>query len=231
LLGAVCSILTSYMFKNFQFGDFPWIEVGMFGMCSYLPYILAEYLELSGILAIFVTGLMLRDYTFYSLSACGKITVEFFVETAGFISENFIFAYLGISIPLMWSNFNWQLVLIGCIALVVSRTASVMIVSLFVNCFKKEKIPFSHQIVMSYAGLRGAVAFYLALNVHNSSKHLVIMTTMCLIMFTIIGMGSTTTCLLSWLNKVFPDDEILQEEEEIRLSDDEGDDDHHDKYK
>ena len=68
LLGAVISILTSYLYKNFQFGDFPWIEIGMFGMCSYLPYILAEYFKLSGILSIFVTGVMLRDYTFYSLS-------------------------------------------------------------------------------------------------------------------------------------------------------------------
>lgn len=231
LLGAVVSILASYMFKNFKFGDFPWIEVGMFCMCSYLPYILAEYLELSGILAIFVTGLMLRDYTFYSLSACGKITVEFFVETAGFISENFIFAYLGISIPLMWSNFEYSLVLIGCGALVISRTASVMIVSLIINCFREEKIPFSHQVVMSYAGLRGAVAFYLALNIHNSSKHLIIMTTMCLIMFTIIGMGSTTTCVLKILDRWFPEDEIIQDEEEIRLDSDEDDQDAHDKYK
>lgn len=78
-----------------------------------MPYIVAEYLELSGILAIFTAGLILRDWAFYSLSPLGKITVEFFVETLGFISENFVFAYLGISIPLMMVNLQWPLVFIG----------------------------------------------------------------------------------------------------------------------
>jgi len=32
LLGAVCSIVTSYLFRNFAFKDYPWIEVGLFGM-------------------------------------------------------------------------------------------------------------------------------------------------------------------------------------------------------
>lgn len=231
LLGAVCSIIVSYMFKNFKFGDFPWIEVGMFGMCAYLPYVLAEYFELSGILCIFCSGIMLREYSFYSLSACGKITVEFFVETAGFISENFVFAYLGISIPLMWGDLNLPLVGIGCIGLIVSRAASVVIVSLFVNCFKKEKIPFSHQVVMSYAGLRGAVAFYLAINIHNSYKNVIIMTTICEIIFTIIGMGSTTTCILKWLDKTFPEDQIIVLDEEELLEDDQDNEDEDRKYK
>jgi hypothetical protein len=73
---------------------------------------------------------------------------------------------------------------------------------------------------MSYGGLRGAVAFYLSLNINTEYKHLVIMTTICLIMFTIIGLGSTTTCLLQYLDRKFPEDEIIQkEEEEEGLSD------------
>lgn len=77
----------------------------------------------------------------------------------------------------MWASFEWKLVAIGCISLVISRFVSVIIVSLVINCFKTEKIPFSHQIVMGYAGLRGAVAFYLALNVYNSYKEVIVMTT------------------------------------------------------
>ena len=46
---------------------------------------------------------------------------------------------------------------------------------------------------MSYGGLRGAVAFYLSLNVNTEYKHLIIMLTICLILFTIIGLGTTTT--------------------------------------
>jgi NhaP-type Na+/H+ or K+/H+ antiporter len=161
LLGLAISAFSSLLFKKLDLHKFTWIEVSLFGILSYLPYILAEYFELSGILAIFVAGLIMRDWTFYSLGPLGKITVEFFIETTGYISENFVFAYLGISIPLMMVNLQWPLVFIGCFALMVSRTVSVFIVSFVINIFKKERIPFSHQIVMSYGGLRGAVAFYL----------------------------------------------------------------------
>lgn len=217
LLGLVISAFASILFKKFDFIKYTWIECSLFGVLSYLPYILAEYFELSGILAIFTTGLIMRDWTFYSLGPLGKITVEFFIETMGYISENFVFAYLGISIPLMMVNLQWPLVIIGCISLVISRTVSVFIVSLVVNIFRKDKIPFSHQVVMSYGGLRGAVAFYLCLGINTEYKHLIIMTTICLIMFTIIGLGSTTACLLRFLDKRYPQDCIFQSSEEDKL--------------
>lgn len=178
LLGVVISMITAFLFKKIDFHTYTWIEVGIFGMMSYMPYIVAEYLELSGILAIFTAGLLLRDWTFHSLGPLGKITIEYVVETLGFISENFVFAYLGISIPLMMVNLQWPLVAIGCVALLVSRFVSVFIVSFVVNIFRRHKIPFSHQVVMGYGGLRGAVAFYLSLNINSEYKHLVIMTTM-----------------------------------------------------
>lgn len=110
------------------------------------------------------------------------------------------------------TNLQWPLVIIGCFALLVSRTVSIVLVSLVVNCFRKEPIPFSHQIVMSYGGLRGAVAFYLSLNINTEYKHLIIMTTMCLILFTIVGLGSTTTFLLKYLDSRFPQDEIIKKD-------------------
>lgn len=96
----------------------------------------------------------------------------------------------------------------------VSRFVSVVVVALFVNPFKHEKIPFSHQLVMTMGGLRGAVAFYLALNVSSEYKHLIITTTISIILFTIIGMGSVTPFFLKWLDKTFPQDEILNKESE-----------------
>lgn len=51
----------------------------------------------------------------------------------GNISENFIFAYVGISVPIMLENVKFSLVLLGCVALVVSRAVSVFSVSLCVN--------------------------------------------------------------------------------------------------
>lgn len=46
---------------------------------------------------------------------------------------------------------------------------------------------------MSYSGLRGAVAFYLALNVNSEFKDMIIAITISLIIITIIFLGGTTT--------------------------------------
>ena len=62
---------------------------------------------------------------------------------------------------------------------------------------------------MTYGGLRGAVAFYLALQVHNEYSSLIITTTISLIVFTVVGLGSTSTPLLIYLNKKFPEDKIF----------------------
>ena len=56
---------------------------------------------------------------------------------------------------------------------------------------------------MTYGGLRGAVAFYLALRLDNNElKNVIVTMTIILILFTVIGMGSTTTPVLKFLNRL-----------------------------
>jgi NhaP-type Na+/H+ or K+/H+ antiporter len=72
------------------------------------------------------------------------VTVEYGIEMVGNIFENFIFAYVGISVPIVLENVKLSLVLLGCVALLVSRALSVFTISLVVNSCKKVPIPFSH---------------------------------------------------------------------------------------
>ena len=214
LIGAVWSILIALLFTHLELNTVPWIEIGFFILTSYFPYILSEAMGCSGILSILICGILMRNYAYYSLSPFGNVTIEYLTECLGLMSENFIFAYLGISVPLMINDVNINYVLIGIVALVASRFLSVVIVAFFINLFKKEKIPFSHLMVMTMGGLRGAVAFYLALNVSSEYKHLIITTTISLILFTVIGMGSATPLFLKWLDKKFPQDKILNKPDE-----------------
>lgn len=209
LIGAVSGIIFSVIFKVLDLHTIPWIEIGLFSLCSYFPFVLAEWVGCSGILAILILAIVMRNYAYYSMSPFGQITVEFGVEMIGNISENFVFAYVGISVPIMLSNLKIELVLIGCAALVISRAVSIFSVSVLINMFKKVKIPFSHQVVMTYGGLRGAVAFYLALEVHSEFSEMLLTTTISLIIFTVVGLGTTTMPLLLLLNKWFPQDKIL----------------------
>lgn len=54
------------------------------------------------------------------------------------------------------------------------------------------------------------MAFYLALEIHSESASLIITTTICMIIFSVVGLGMTTTPLLILLNKWFPQDKIFQ---------------------
>lgn len=73
LVGVIISMFMSYLFVVLHLDLFPWLEVGIFLQCAYLPYIVAEYLGLSGIMAILACGITLRNYAYHSLSPCGKI--------------------------------------------------------------------------------------------------------------------------------------------------------------
>lgn len=93
---------------------------------------------------------------------------------------------MGLSVPLTLGLMRIELVGIGALALVVSRALSVVATTLLVNVFRRDKVAASYQIIMSFTGLRGAVAFYLALNVSSESKNLIVTTTIALIIMTIV---------------------------------------------
>lgn len=80
LIGAVWSLMISYLYTKLELNTVPWIEIGFFILTSYFPYILAEAMGCSGILAILICGLLMRNYAFYSLSPFGNVTIEYLTE-------------------------------------------------------------------------------------------------------------------------------------------------------
>lgn len=80
---------------------------------------------------------------------------------------------------------------------------------------------------MTYGGMRGAIALYFASTINSTHKDQLTSITLILIVFTIVGMGSTTTCFLRILNSCCSKDKILQEadekEDEVQLLDNEDD--------
>ena len=184
----------------------PWIEIGIFLLASYFPYILAEGLGCSGLLAILMMAIIMRNYCYHSISPVASISIEFLVEMTCNMSENFLFCYLGISIPTTIINAKMSLIIVGIVSLLISWFLSVWFTSIIINLTKsaRKHIPFTYNIVMTWGGLWGAVAFYLALKMNSEYKNLIITTTISLIVFTIIGLGGTTKPVIKFLVKRFP---------------------------
>lgn len=64
---------------------------------SVLP---VQVLQLSGIVALFFSGICHAHYSYYSVAHDAQITLRRFFQFAAFLSETFVFAYLGLQVGL-----------------------------------------------------------------------------------------------------------------------------------
>ena len=211
IIGAVWAVLISFFFAILNMEDMTSIEIAFFILSWYFPYIFWEAVGCSGVISIFVAGSVMRNYAFYSLGQNGKITIEYLVDTVGYTTENFVFAYLGLSIPLTLKEVNYPLIAVGIVSMMIARTVAIIFASSLVQWFDSKKVPFSHQVIFIYAGLRGAVAFYLGLNFLSYEKSTLLPTVISIILFSVIGLGSTTIFVIGFLDRWFPNDQIYKE--------------------
>jgi sodium/hydrogen exchanger 8 len=85
IVGIFLGVISSFLFAKLDLQRLTWLEVGLFLQCSYLPYICAEAMNLSGILAILIAGIIMRNYAYFSLSPYGQITIDHLVESIGYM--------------------------------------------------------------------------------------------------------------------------------------------------
>jgi len=92
--------------------------------------------------------------------------------------------------------------------------------SLLLNLITKKKIKLSSQIIVWFSGLRGAVAFYLAINTTSENQSMILSSTLWLILISILVLGLLTPVLLNILDRIFPNDKIIDDgdEEEEQLT-------------
>lgn len=64
-------------------------------------------MSLSGIVALFFTGICHAHYSLYSVTPQAQVTLRRFFEVAAFLCETFVFAYLGLQVrpPLLYPPF------------------------------------------------------------------------------------------------------------------------------
>lgn len=104
------------------------------------------------------------------------------------------------------------LVIIGSFGLLFSRAVAVFLVSFICNLITREKINISSQIIVWFSGLRGAVAFYLAVNTTTENRGEILASTLWLILISITVLGLLTPVVLKLLDKMFPYDRIIVSE-------------------
>jgi len=88
------------------------------------------------------------------------------------------------------------------VLILLGRAANIYPLSFAANYFREHKITGKMQFIMWFSGLRGAVSFALSLHleVENEVRHVLVTTTLIIVLFTILFLGGSTMPMMKLLN-------------------------------
>ncbi|KAG8003491.1 Sodium/hydrogen exchanger 7 [Nibea albiflora] len=200
---------------------FPLLETALFFLMSWSTFLLAEACGFTGVVAVLFCGITQAHYTYNNLSEESTKRTKQLFEVLHFLAENFIFSYMGLALFTFQNHIFSPIFIIGAfIAIFIGRAFNIYPLSFLLNLGRRHKIKGNFQHMMMFAGLRGAMAFALAIrDTATYARQMMFTTTLLIVFFTVWVFGGGTTPMLSWLHisvldtDSFGDAEALQEEQ------------------
>ncbi|CAH8575281.1 unnamed protein product [Heterobilharzia americana] len=178
-------------------------------LLAYFSYIMADCVGWSGIISMIGCGLIQAAYAFHNLDEDSVTTVHNFVKVVAVISESVVFVFLGIAVIGETLRWHTGYILWAMAICLIARGIVVLGLTAILNAVNVDqtKISLTEQAVLIYGGLRGAVAFSLAILISNNilgekgnqTKEIIITATLFIILFTVGFMGITIKPLVKAL--------------------------------
>ena len=168
---------------------------------------------MSGIVSLLFCGITLKHYAYHTMSQRTQRATKYIFSTLAQLTENFIFIYLGMSLftsaPVSESVTNYVrpvFIVIATISVVFTRYVAVFPLSKAINFFHKhargqrhEELPHSYQMMLFWAGLRGAVGVALAAGFKGQNAQMMRTTVLIVVVLTVVIFGGTTARMLEVL--------------------------------
>uniref|UniRef100_A0A8C0R7A2 Sodium/hydrogen exchanger n=1 Tax=Canis lupus dingo TaxID=286419 RepID=A0A8C0R7A2_CANLU len=196
-MGAATGVVTSYVTKFTKLREFQLLETGLFFLMSWSTFLLAEAWGFTGVVAVLFCGITQAHYTYNNLSTESQHRTKQLFELLNFLAENFIFSYMGLTLFTFQNHvFNPTFVVGAFIAIFLGRAANIYPLSLLLNLGRRSKIGSNFQHMMMFAGLRGAMAFALAIrDTATYARQMMFSTTLLIVFFTVWVFGGGTTVM------------------------------------
>uniref|UniRef100_A0A7N6BBC4 Sodium/hydrogen exchanger n=1 Tax=Anabas testudineus TaxID=64144 RepID=A0A7N6BBC4_ANATE len=181
---------------------FPLLETALFFLMSWSTFLLAEACGFTGVVAVLFCGITQAHYTYNNLSEESTKRTKQLFEVLHFLAENFIFSYMGLALFTFQNHIFSPLFIFGAfIAIFIGRAFNIYPLSFLLNLGRRHKIKGNFQHMMMFAGLRGAMAFALAIrDTATYARQMMFTTTLLIVFFTVWVFGGGTTPMLSWLH-------------------------------
>jgi len=180
------------------------VEITLTTVAAYGSFLLAEHFHVSGVLASLVAGLLTGNIgSLGSITDKGRDAVESFWEFIAFAVNSLIFMLIGIREANQdFTNFIIP-ILLAIVIVLVGRAIAVYPLSIL---FSRSglKIQTSHQHILFWGGLRGALALALALGLPPEIAHreMIITVSFGVVAFSIVVQGMTVIPLLRKLKEI-----------------------------
>eukprot|EP00658_Telonema_sp_P-2_P070129 TRINITY_DN59738_c0_g1_i1.p1 TRINITY_DN59738_c0_g1~~TRINITY_DN59738_c0_g1_i1.p1 ORF type:complete len:493 (-),score=131.77 TRINITY_DN59738_c0_g1_i1:283-1761(-) len=190
-------------------------------LSAYSAYLLAECLGMSGITAIFFCGIIMAHYSYHNVCRESQVSALRISSTLAFLCENFVFVYLGLSLFTFQLEWRPGFIAVALVLCLLGRALHVFTLSWAANRFRptNRQITPAMQVMLWFAGLRGAIAFALALNMSSTpNKNVVVTTTLFIVLVSTLVLGAAVEPLLHSFQLTQRDVEVVVLGEGLELS-------------
>ena len=212
-LGVAFGLAMSLVLKHSSLAKYPSIESCLVALCAYTCYFFSNGLSMSGIVSLLFCGITLKHYAYHTMSRRTQRATKYIFGTLSQLSENFIFIYLGLSLftspppgEKVTSYVKPLFIAVTTVAVIFTRYAAVFPLSELINFFQRhargqrsEEIPHAYQMMLFWAGLRGAVGVALAAGFHGTNAQTLRTTVLVVVVLTVVMFGGTTARMLEVL--------------------------------
>ncbi|OCK78026.1 sodium/hydrogen exchanger [Lepidopterella palustris CBS 459.81] len=210
-IGLLVGIGASLMLKFTHVRRFPKTESCLIILIAYATYYFANAIHMSGIVSLLFCGICLKHYAYHNMSRRTQLTTKFMFQVTAQLTENFIFIYLGLSL-FTDSKLEYKplFIMITVVGICAARWCAVFPLSRLINGVIRyraqrqgrevaDELPYSHQVMIFWAGLRGAVGVALAAGLTGTNGDILRATVLVVVVLTVIIFGGTTARMLEIL--------------------------------
>lgn len=225
-IGVILGIVASLMLKFTYVRRFPRTESCLIILIAYFTYFFSNAIHMSGkcsasrclattdlpgIVSLLFCGICMKHYAYHNMSRRTQLSTKFVFQTTAQLSENFIFIYLGLSLFTDDKlTYKPLFILITVAGICAARWVAVFPLSKLINSVTRyrmrrrgqepvDEIPYPHQAMIYWAGLRGAVGVALAAGLTGNNGDTLRATVLVVVVLTVIIFGGTTARMLEIL--------------------------------
>lgn len=133
VLGLFCGVASAFLFKYVDMRGNKLLELSLYILIMYVPFLLAEMAHLSGIVTILFTGMAAKSFIVPNLSEQTADTAESLFRLAAHLAETSIFLELGLSVFGLKGSFNATFILWSLMACLLARAVNIYPVTICFN--------------------------------------------------------------------------------------------------